>query len=110
MDRFRANIVIKNQTPWEEDYWGIVKIGDVSFRLVKPCRRCVVTTKNQITGASTGAEPLATLAKIRFTNHENIVGALFGWNAIPINNGIIRPGDAMAVLEDRPDGWPIIER
>ena len=107
MDRFRANIVINNQIPWDEDFWRLIQIGDVAFRIVKPCRRCVVTTKDQQTGASTGPEPLSTLSKIRRSDHPDLNGVLFGWNAIPVNNGVIRPGDVMTVLESRNEGWPI---
>ena len=42
---------------WAEDRWRRIKIGAVTFRVVKPCGRCVVTTIDQATGQR-GRQPL----------------------------------------------------
>lgn len=107
MERFRPNIVIDADRPWADDYCKAIKIGDVVIDLVKPCVRCVVTTKDQATGKSMGKEPLKSLGKIRRSAHSELSGALFGWNAVPRNQGEIRVGDAVEVVEPRPEGWPL---
>ncbi len=107
MERFRPNIVIDTDRPWTEDCWKVIKIGEVVIDLVKPCVRCVVTTKDQTTGESPGKEPLRSLGKIRRSAHPDLSGALFGWNAVPRNGGEINTGDAVEVVERRPEGWPL---
>jgi uncharacterized protein len=41
--RFRPNIVVSGAAPWAEDCWRRIRIGDVLFRVVKPCDRCIVS-------------------------------------------------------------------
>ena len=50
----------------------------MTFRVPKPCDRCVVTTTDQETGER-GREPLRTLARFRNVNQ----GLLFATNLIP---------------------------
>ena len=57
MDRFRTNILIDNDEPWEEDLWESVEIGGIAFDLVKPCARCIMTTQDQVTGERIGGNP-----------------------------------------------------
>jgi uncharacterized protein YcbX len=94
MTRFRPNVVVSGASPWAEDEWvrGRIRIGDVAFRVPKPCDRCVVTTTDQETGER-GREPLRVLAR-----HRN-VGAklLFGVNLIPDQLGTIAVGDAVEI-------------
>ena len=47
MNRFRPNVVVAGTTAWAEDGWPRIAIGEVSFRVAKPCGRCVVTTTDQ---------------------------------------------------------------
>jgi uncharacterized protein YcbX len=96
MDRFRPNAVLDGTVPWEEDRWSRVRIGDVGFRVVKPCSRCVVTTTDQRT-AERGKEPLRTLARHRRSGDRLI----FGQNLIPEGTGVLRPGDPVEILEVR---------
>ncbi|NOT41047.1 MAG: MOSC domain-containing protein [Alphaproteobacteria bacterium] len=107
MRRFRPNIVIDCGDAWAEDFWRVVRIGGVEFELVKPCDRCVVTTKDQETGASMGKEPLASLARLRRSADARINGVLFGWNAVPRALGRVAVGDAVEVLERRPEGFAL---
>jgi len=107
MARFRPNIVIDGADPWADDHWRRIRIGDVEIDLVKPCDRCVVTTKDQITGEAMGKEPLKTLAKMRKSAHPDLSGVLFGWNASPLNEGGIKIGDNVEIIEERTDGWPL---
>jgi len=78
MDRFRPNLVVTGAEAWAEDGWKTLRVGAVSFRVAKPCARCVITTTDQRTGAR-GAEPLVALAALRRVGK----GVLFGQNLIP---------------------------
>lgn len=96
MNRFRPNIVIKNEIPFEEDHWKTIQIGDIIFDLVKPCGRCVVTTTDQQTGERSSLEPMITMAKYRKFPDKNVV---FGKNSIHRTTGILKVGDKVTILE-----------
>lgn len=93
MDRFRPNLVLDGTAPWVEDGWRRVRIGDVVFRVVKPCGRCVVTSTDQ-RSAVRGVEPLRTLARHRRSGDQLV----FGQNLIPETTGRVRSGDRCEVL------------
>jgi uncharacterized protein len=97
MDRFRPNLVISGAPPWAEDTWRRIRVGEVTFRVVKPCDRCIVTTTDQRTGGrgGTGGEPLRTLAKFRRRASQ----VFFGQNLIPDGTGTIRIGDPVEILD-----------
>lgn len=91
MNRFRPNIVIETNEPFMEGQWKSIKIGEVKFRLVKPCSRCVVTTTDQNIGkVNELKEPLATLSSFRRFRNQ---GVMFGENMIPESLGMIKVGD-----------------
>ncbi|WP_329225793.1 MULTISPECIES: MOSC domain-containing protein [unclassified Streptomyces] len=94
MNRFRPNVVVEGTAPWAEDGWKRIAIGEVAFRVVKPCGRCVITTTDQRT-AERGKEPLHTLARHRRDGKH----LLFGQNMIPEGTGVIRVGDPVRVLD-----------
>ncbi len=94
MNRFRPNVVVTGFEPWAEDRWRRVRIGDTSFRVAKPCGRCVVTTTDQFTGVR-GAQPLRMLARHRRFG-KNLV---FGQNIIPDAPGQLRVGDPVEITE-----------
>ena len=96
MNRFRPNVVIEGSVPYAEDGWRRIRIGEVAFRVVKPCARCVVTTVDQATGTrgDERTEPLRTLATYR----KSALGVLFGQNLVPDGTGTIRVGDVVEVL------------
>jgi uncharacterized protein YcbX len=93
MNRFRPNLVVKGCTPFEEDTWNRIRIGDVELAVVKPCARCEVTTIDKET-LERSKEPLKTLGKYR----KHKLGAIFGQNVIPLNGGSIRLGMNVEVL------------
>ncbi|RLU89180.1 MOSC domain-containing protein [Streptomyces griseocarneus] len=93
MNRFRPNLVVDNTAPWAEDDWRRVRIGEVTFRAVKLCARCIVTTTDQRT-AERGKEPLRTLAR----HHRIGKGVIFGTNLIPEHTGAVRVGDDVEIL------------
>ncbi|MFI8941948.1 MOSC domain-containing protein [Streptomyces syringium] len=94
MNRFRPNVVVEGTAPRAEDEWRRVRIGEVTFRVVKPCGRCVVTTTDQNT-AERGREPLRTLAR----HHRMGDKLVFGQNLIPEHTGVLRAGDSVEVLD-----------
>ena len=93
MNRFRTNFVFTGGKPFEEDNWKKFKIGEVIFKAVKPCARCVITTTDQET-AERAEEPLFTLSKYR--NIENKV--MFGMNLIAESTGCITINDKIELL------------
>ena len=104
MDRFRPNVVVGGGEPWAEDGWRSVRIGAATFRAVKGCERCVMTTTDPLTAAR-GKEPIATLARHRRWNGKT----WFGMNLVPDSTGVdIRVGDPVEVLHAVPaaDGPP----
>ncbi len=94
MTRFRPNVVVDGVPAWAEDGWvgRRLRIGAVTFRVPKPCDRCVVTTTDQETGER-GREPLRTLGRYRKVGQ----ALLFAMNLIPDRTGEIRVGDEISV-------------
>jgi uncharacterized protein len=90
MDRFRPNLVVQGGSPFQEDGWRRISIGEVMFELVKPCARCVIVTTDQRTGERR-QEPLRTLATFRRRGK----AVLFGMNAVSPGAGTIRTGDLL---------------
>ncbi len=110
MDRFRPNIVIDGAEAWGEDRWAAIEIGGIRFDLVKPCSRCIMTTQDQRTGSREGANPMPAMGRLRMSGDRRVPGPLFGWNAVPRGNGRIAVGDAVRVLDGRPEGWALKRR
>lgn len=94
MSRFRPNLVISGSKAFEEDQWKRIRIGDMTFRLVKPCSRCVIPTIDPDTGEK-GKEPLTTL--LQYRKRENKV--YFGQNIIADSTGELTIGMTVEVLE-----------
>jgi uncharacterized protein YcbX len=94
MNRFRPNAVVEGTAPWAEDGWRRIRIGEVAFRVVKPCARCVITTTDQAT-AVRGKEPLRTLGLHRRVGS----GLVFGQNLVPEGRGTLRVGDPLTIVE-----------
>lgn len=93
MNRFRPNLVVSGAAPFEEDSWARIQIGEVEFKVAKPCARCILTTVDQNT-AIKGKEPLLTLSTYRKQNNK----ILFGQNLIALSEGIIRENDPVTIL------------
>jgi len=97
MNRFRPNLVFTGGAPFAEDHWDHFRIGDIAFRGVKPCGRCLVTTIDQAT-AQKSPEPLRTLASYRTPPGKNKI--LFGQNVIPDTYfGLLKIGDKIQLEE-----------
>ena len=97
MSQFRPNLVVGSTRAFEEDGWRRIRIGEVEFLVAKPCSRCVMTTIEPGTEHfNASKEPLATLLRYRHgSDHE----VYFGQNLIAVNEGVIRHGDPIQVLE-----------
>jgi uncharacterized protein YcbX len=98
MDRFRPNIVVEGCQEHAEDGWSRVRLGEVVFRIAKPCARCVVTTVDQQTGER-GREPLRTLSTYRTDDGR----VLFGQNLVHEGRGVVRVGDPVEILDKARD-------
>ncbi len=77
--RFRTNFVFSGGQPFEEDTFKNFKIGNVDFIGVKPCARCVLTTRDPDTG-SKGKEPLDTLMTFRQQGQKILFGQNVVWD------------------------------
>lgn len=89
MARFRPNLVVDGDLePFAEDHWRTVTVGAVTFRVVKPVDRCVMTTIDPATLAG-GHEPIRTLAR-----HRRWDGSTwFAVQLVPEVTGEVRLGD-----------------
>jgi len=93
MDRFRPNLVFTGGVPFVEDTWSDFQVGNVPFRAVRACGRCVVTTIDQQTAQKHPAT-LSTLASYRTVGRK----VMFGQNVTTSGQGTIRVGDPLTVL------------
>jgi len=94
MERFRPNLVVNGCEPYAEDQWKRIRIGEIEFRVVKPCSRCAITTVNPDT-AESGAEPLKTLSGYRRQGKR----VYFGQNIIHEGTGQLSLGMELEILE-----------
>lgn len=97
MEQFRTNLVVGSDEPFIEDSWKRIKIGEVEFEAVKPCERCILTTVDVEKGKfRESKEPLNTFSRFRANERG---GVFFGQNLVAKNEGMIRTGDEIEVLE-----------
>ena len=92
MARFRPNLVVDGDEPFAEDAWTGVTVGDVRLRLAKPTDRCVMTTID-LASLATSKEPVRTLARHRLVDHKT----MFAISLIPETTGTVRVGDPVTV-------------
>ncbi len=94
MSRFRPNIVVSGCGAFAEDDWNSIQTEYTELQIVKPCRRCQITTIDQKTSLQpNGTEPLKTLKRI----HSWDKNIFFGQNAIPTRTGEISLGEQCRV-------------
>ena len=94
MDRFRPNIIVSGCLPFAEDVWKKIRIGNIIFRIVKPCSRCVIPSIN-IETAEREEEPVKTL--IAYRKRDNKI--FFGQNVIADSFGRIEVGMPVEIIE-----------
>ncbi|MDP3815924.1 MOSC domain-containing protein [Pseudomonas sp.] len=96
MLRFRPNLVVAGSEPYAEDGWKRIRIGELEFRVVKGCSRCIMTTLDPQTGErSADREPLNTLKSYREREGE----VYFGQNLIACGEGRLTLDMPVEVLE-----------
>jgi uncharacterized protein YcbX len=95
--RFRPNLVVRGAAPFAEDGWTRIRIGEATFRVVKGCDRCVLTTLDPETGEKQ-MEPITSLARHRRWDGQT----WFAANLVPDTPGaVVRVGDELEILEER---------
>ena len=104
MQRFRPNLVISDSASYAEDTWRSINIGDISFRLPKPCSRCSVPQINPETAMTDKKEPLYTLSRTRKWNNK----VYFGQNALHDNKGYLQVGDKLTIHQSGPAQPPLL--
>ncbi|RLB50335.1 MAG: MOSC domain-containing protein [Deltaproteobacteria bacterium] len=88
MSRFRPNVVIGGGVAHGEDDLESFRMGKMTFRNVKPCERCSMTSVDAST-AKRGKEPLRTLGTYRKWDGQ----VWFGTNLIHDGEGELAVGD-----------------
>lgn len=90
MARFRANLVVDGEDlePFAEDRWDRLRVGEVSFRVLKAVDRCSMTLLDPV-DLSTGREPIRTLSRERRWGGET----WFAMHLVPETTGTVRVGD-----------------
>lgn len=94
MRRFRPNLVVDGCEAFAEDSWRRIRIGDLEFRVAKPCSRCIIPSIDPQTGVR-GKEPLQTLMGYRRRDNK----VYFGQNLIHDGTGRLAVGMPVEVLE-----------
>lgn len=89
-DRFRPNIIVSNEIPYEEEEWDKFNLGSTTFRMIKPCARCIMITIDQNSGEKL-VEPLKTLSTYKKRGNN----VYFGMNAVVLSEGTIHVGDQL---------------
>ncbi|MFA5982741.1 MAG: MOSC N-terminal beta barrel domain-containing protein [Methylococcaceae bacterium] len=92
MIRFRPNLVLAGCASYAEDYWREISIGEIGFRLPKPCSRCSIPNIDP-SNASLGKEPLKTLNLHRKWQNQ----VYFGQNALHNQSGVLQLGDPVTI-------------
>jgi uncharacterized protein YcbX len=93
MLRFRPNLVISGSPSFAEDHWQEIEIGEISFRLPKPCSRCPIPNIDPKTGKSS-KETIKTLNQYRRFNNQ----VYFGQNALHNVSGQLSIDDPVKIL------------
>jgi len=99
MAQFRPNIVVSDCLPFAEDSWQHIRIGEVEFKVSKPCERCIFITVNPLTGEKNQQQqPLKMLKSFRQAHNGEV---LFGQNLIALNSGTVRQDDKVIVISNQ---------
>ena len=93
VNRFRPNLVVEGCEPFDEDGWRGLRIGEVSFRVAKPCSRCSIVMTDQNSGER-DREVLAALSGYRQVGRD----VLFGQNLAQNATGTLHVGATVEVF------------
>jgi uncharacterized protein len=105
IERFRPNIVLAGLPAWAEDRIDLLTMGRVTLRLVKPCTRCSIPSRDPVTGEAS-TDPVPVLRKFRFDR--SLRGVTFGENAVIVEGAghEIERGSPCRVTFDSLAGLP----
>jgi uncharacterized protein YcbX len=99
MLHFRPNLVATGCEAYAEDSWQRIRVGEVEFEVAGPCGRCIFTTIDPESGEKDPLkQPLATLQNYRTGSDGE---AHFGQHMRALNEGIIRQGDQLELLDHK---------
>lgn len=111
IERFRPNIIVKGNEPWEEDRWKKVQITTVDHEnellwrvgldVVCRCARCQVPNVNPDTAEKHPHEPWDTLMKFRRVDKGSVAKykPCFGMLCIPQKEGPLAVGAKFEAME-----------
>lgn len=119
IERFRPNIIIRGRDdhPWEEDTWKRIRISTtlpaeeklykLDLDVVARCARCQVPNVNPNTADKHPKQPWDTLMKFRRvdTGGPAKYKPCFGMMCIPKNEGVVKVGATLEVLETTDKHW-----
>ncbi|GKZ37241.1 hypothetical protein AbraIFM66950_008698 [Aspergillus brasiliensis] len=106
IERFRPNIVVTGDVPWEEDSWKVVRIvgGDnnnkqkVELDVVARCARCQVPNVDPDTAVKNARQPWDTLMKYRRVDEGIKFKPCFGMLSAPRQEGRVEVGMKFEVV------------
>jgi len=114
--RFRANIILgdgnSESDAWAEDSWDEFQLGQLRFKCVKPCSRCVVPSLDPETGER-GDEPNETMVTFRTGSHLGFVSKSSAENfthAIFMGQNIVWPQDQLGKALNVGDSLTVISK
>jgi len=91
MARFRPNLVLDGEVADAEDDWATLTVGAVTFRVAKPCGRCVMVDVDPVRGEA-GRGVLAALAAYRTQGRRVVFGQNLALEAADVG-ATLRVGD-----------------
>ncbi|KAJ3296920.1 hypothetical protein HDU79_005280 [Rhizoclosmatium sp. JEL0117] len=106
---FRPNIVVSPNpndasaelTPFAEDSWKTLRIGNETFYIASHCTRCQMPGNDITTGGASDPQITKTMMKFRRVDKGKKYEPCFGMNAISKRvTGVVSVGDVVEVVED----------
>ncbi len=92
MTRFRPNLVLDGAEADAEDGWKTLRVGEVEFRVAKPCGRCTMVDVDPVLGTA-GRGVLSTLGGYRTQGRRVVFGQNLAMDAVWVG-ATLRVGDA----------------
>jgi uncharacterized protein len=120
IERFRPNIIVQGNTPWEEDIWKTLRIvpspedqkgtekeekpsKGLVLNVISRCLRCRVPNVDPNTAVEHKTQPWDTLMKYRRIDKGLRFKPAFGMLCAPYDEGEIKVGMTLEVLETTND-------
>lgn len=116
IERFRPNIIVQGNTPWEEDTWKTIRIVPAQdeekrgksgqglvLNVLSRCLRCRVPNVDPNTAVEHKTQPWDTLMSYRRIDKGLRFKPAFGMLCAPYDEGEIKVGMALEVLETTND-------